>query len=86
MKIEERDDMELFEHTAPDGKVYQFRMLDCNMKPDGREGFFCQFPVYGKETHRLLMVANFRLKPDEIDRALFKTYDQIDKFIKKKVM
>jgi len=83
MKIEERDDMELFEHTAPDGKVYQFRMLDCNMKPDGREGFFCQFPVYGKETHRLLMVANFRLKPDEIDRALFKTYDQIDEFVKK---
>ena len=83
MKIEERDDMELFEHTAPDGKVYQFRMLDYNMKPDGREGFFCQFPVYGKETHRLLMVANFRLKPDEIDRALFKTYDQIDEFVKK---
>lgn len=83
MKIEERDDMELFEHTAPDGKVYQFRILDCNMKPDGREGFFCQFPVYGKETHRLLMVANFRLKPDEIDRALFKTYDQIDEFVKK---
>lgn len=86
MKIEDRDDLELFEHTDPDGKVYQFRMLDCNIKPDGKEGFYCQFPVYEKETHSLLFVANFRLKPDEIDRVLFKTYDQIDKFIKKKVM
>lgn len=84
MRIEERDDMQLYEHTAPNGKVYQFRMIDSNMVPDGKEGFYCRFPVFEKDSTELLFIATFRVKPDEIDRTLFKTYDEIDEFVKSK--
>ena len=81
MSTEDRDDMELLEHTAPDGKVYVFRLLQNNMKSDDKEGYYCQFPVYEKVTHKSLFIATFRLKSDEIDRAYFKTCDKIDEYV-----